>query len=113
MHKTALFSLNTPVIKNVRSFLLAKNDKNYVEYMAMCGIFSKVRDNSPTLCYNVLKDFFHENYQEDENFRQLSYSAEVIACSVTIGMDKYRVRKNAGFKYFNYSFRAKKKLVIS
>ena len=57
---------------------MAKNDKNSVEYMAMCGIFSKVRDNSVTLCYNILKDFFHENYPEDENFRQLPYSAEVI-----------------------------------
>lgn len=40
-------------MQNNCSFLLAKNDKNYVEYMAMCGIFSKVRDISSTLCYNV------------------------------------------------------------
>lgn len=42
-------------MQNNCSFLLAKNDKNYVEYMAMCGIFSKVRDISSTLCYNVIK----------------------------------------------------------
>lgn len=42
-------------MQNNCSFLLAKNDKNYVEYMAMCGIFSKVRDISSTLCYNVFK----------------------------------------------------------
>lgn len=58
-----LFSLKSiSLIQNTHSFLLAKNDKNSCEYIAMCGIFPKVRDNSITLCYNVLKDFSIKNY---------------------------------------------------
>lgn len=72
-------------MQNNCSFLLAKNDKNYVEYMAMCGIFSKVRDISSTLCYNVFKVrsvqktfrlFPHENCLSSDYVSQMSQFKE-------------------------------------
>jgi len=55
MSKKIKFHRNRSHIVNICSFLLSKNYKNQGEYIAMCGIFSKIRDISFTLCYNVLK----------------------------------------------------------
>ena len=104
MYKSHLFPQNISLIRNVCSFLLSKNDKNSVEYMAMCEIFSKVRDNSVTLSYNIFKDFFHKNYPENKNFRPFLFNEK---------LRYYRYGQIPGpettkLKYFNYSFREKK-----